>query len=173
VALDKSDKKKTVEKETPPKEVKKEEVKKEPEINKKALFPGKAKKKSTAEGEGSQGIAGGEGNQGKSGGNPDSKRYDGEPGKGGMGYSLSGRSAAALPKPNYDSNKEGKVVVKIWVDRNGKVVRAEPGVKGSTTTDASLMKRAKDAAMQSSFTPNADAPEQQVGTITYYFRKYN
>lgn len=159
-------------------EPKKEEVKKEPEINKKALFPGKKK----SQGGGSEGVTSGEGNQGKAGGNPNSTRYDGNPGNGGSGnggsgngtgYSLKGRTASKLPTPNYNSSKEGKVVVKIWVDRNGNVVSAEPGDWGSTTTDARLMEQAKRAALQSKFTPDPNATEQQVGTITYIFRKNN
>lgn len=159
-------------------EPKKEEVKKEPEINKKALFPGKKK----SQGGGSEGVTSGEGNQGKAGGNPNSTRYDGNPGNGGSGnggsgngtgYSLKGRTASRLTNPTYNSSKEGKVVVKIWVDRNGNVVKAEPGIQGSTTTDARLLEQAKQAAMQSKFSSDPNATEQQVGTITYIFRKNN
>lgn len=160
-------------------EPKKEEVKKEPEINKKALFPGKKK----SQGGGSEGVTSGEGNQGKAGGSPNSTRYDGNPGNGGNGNGgtgsgtgypdLKGRSASRLPNPKYNSSKEGKVVVRIWVDRNGNVVKAEPGYQGSTTTDARLLEQARQAAMQSKFTPDPNAEEPQVGKITYIFRKTN
>jgi TonB family protein len=152
---------------TPQEEVEKP---KEPEINKNALFPGNKKK---SEKGGSEGITQGSGNQGQFGGDPNSKRYDGTPGAGGMGYSLSGRSASALPKPTYNSNKQGKVVVRIWVDREGNVVKAEPGYKGTTATDGGLRRRAKEAALKAKFTPSKDAPELQVGTITYDFRTFN
>lgn len=164
VSLDKKEKE-TVD--TPQEEV---DTKKEPEINKNALFPGNKKKSDKG---GSEGITQGSGNQGKAGGDPNSKRYDGTPGTGGMGYSLSGRSASALPKPTYNSNKQGKVVVRIWVDREGNVVKAEPGYKGTTATDEGLRRKAKEAAMQAKFTPSKDAPELQVGTITYDFRTFN
>lgn len=166
VALDKKKTdKKPVEK---PKE--KVEPTKEPEINQQALFPGNKNKSDKG---GSEGISTGTGNQGKVGGDPNSTRYDGEPGTGGMGYSLTGRKASSLPVPNYNSSKQGKVVVKIWVDRDGNVVKAEPGQRGTTVTDAYLMKKAKEAAMQAKFTPSKDAQEQQIGTITYVFRNYN
>ena len=107
---------------------------------------------------------------GKEGGDPNSNRYDGTPGKGGAGFSLTGRSARALPSPQTSTNKEGKVVVKIWVDRAGNVTQVSAPEKGSTLTDASLVSKAKAAAMKAKFSPKDDAPEVQTGTITYVFR---
>lgn len=146
-----------------------EPTKKEPEINKKALFPGS---KNTNQSGGSEGKTYGTGNQGKAGGDPNSNRYDGTPGKGGTGWSLKGRTAKALPEPNYNSNAQGKVVVRIWVDRNGNVTRAEAQAS-STATDANLKKQAEQAAMKSKFSPDPNATELQTGTITYDFRKFN
>ena len=119
---------------------------------------------------GSEGNTYGSGNMGKEGGDPNSNRYDGVPGKGGAGFSLAGRSARALPSPNTSTNKEGKVVVKIWVDRAGNVTQVSAPEKGSTLTDASLVSKAKAAAMKAKFSPKDDAPEVQTGTITYVFR---
>ncbi len=144
-----------------------EPTKKEPEINKKALFPGSKK---TNEQGGSEGKTYGPGNQGKAGGDPNSNRYDGIPGKGGTGWSLKGRTAKALPEPTYNSNQQGNVVVKIWVDRNGNVTRAE-AQPGSTVTDATQKRQAEQAAMKAKFSPDPNATELQTGTITYYFRK--
>ena len=47
-------------------------------------------------------------------------------------YDLAGRQARSLPKPKYDIQQEGIVVVEVTVDRNGNVTQAIPGVKGST-----------------------------------------
>lgn len=146
----------------------KPEPPKEPEINKNALFNGSKAKKS-ANG-GSQGVTTGSGNQGKAGGDPNSNRYDGQPGKGGAGFSLAGRSAKALPSPSISNNKEGKVVVKIWVDRDGNVTQTSAPEKGSTLTDLAYVNQSKTAAMRAKFSPKADAPEVQTGTITYVFR---
>lgn len=143
------------------------EQSKEPEINKKALFPGN--KKTNQQG-GSQGITHGSENQGKPGGDPNSNRYDGIPGKGGTGWSLKGRTAKALPEPSYNSNQQGNVVVKIWVNRDGVVTRAE-ATANSTITDATLKRQAETAALKSKFSPDPNATELQTGTITYYFRK--
>ena len=142
---------------------------KEPEVNKRALFPGN---RNTAAG-GSQGVTQGTGNQGSQGGDPNSQRYNGQPGQGGSGWSLTGRSAAALPTPTYDKNKEGKIIVKIWVDRNGKVIKTEAPIKGSTINDVSRVERAKEAAARAKFNADPNAEEIQTGTITYVFRRNN
>ncbi len=140
---------------------------KEPEVNKQALFPGS--RKTTGPKGGSEGNTHGTGNMGKAGGDPNSSRYDGAPGQGGTGFSLSGRSARALPSPATTSNKQGKIVVKIWVDRNGVVTKTDAPAKGSTLTDAALVSLARQSAMKATFSKNSDAPETQVGTITYVF----
>ena len=147
----------------------KPEPPKEPEINKNALFTGGRSSNKNNQG-GSEGKTYGSGNQGKEGGDPNSNRYDGSPGKGGAGFSLAGRSARALPSPNTNTNKEGKVVVKIWVDRNGNVTQTSAPEKGSTLTDQAIVNQAKSAAMKAKFSPKEDAPEVQTGTITYVFR---
>ena len=148
----------------------KPEPPKEPEINKNALFNGNRGNKNKNANSGSEGNTYGSGNRGKEGGDPNSNRYDGTPGKGGAGFSLAGRSAKALPSPNTSTNKEGKVVVKIWVDRAGNVTQTDAPVKGSTLTDAALVRQAKAAAMKAKCSPKEDAPEVQTGTITYVFR---
>lgn len=144
------------------------ETPKQPEVNTNALF--KKSDKSKTQNGGSQGVTQGAGNQGKEGGDPNSNRYDGNPGKGGAGFSLSGRSAKALPSPAVKDNKEGKVVVKIWVDRSGNVTQVSAPEKGSTLTDAGYVQLSKAAAMKAKFSAKEDAPEVQTGTITYVFR---
>lgn len=139
------------------------------QTNDKALFPGKRNNSSG----GSQGVKEGAGNQGQQGGDPNSKRYDGAPGNGGSGYSLKGRKASSLPEPGYTSQREGKVIVKIWVDRTGKVVKVEAPQKGSSITETGMVNQAKNAAMKARFTASDNAPELQVGTITYVFRRNN
>lgn len=137
----------------------------EPEINKNALYPGSQ----NSDG-GSEGETGEPGDQGHRQGDPNANNHEGTPGGGGgVNFSLSGRYAKKLPKPSYDSQEQGKVVVKIWVDQQGNVVRAEPQLRGSTTTDSRLQRIAKKAAMRASFSSRAKAAEVQTGTITYNF----
>lgn len=88
----------------------------------------------------------------------------------GVGFSLAGRSASGKwPLPEYKVQKEGRVVVSVTVDKQGKVVRAVGGVKGSTTTDAQLVKAAEEAAKKATFNADSKAANLQVGTITYIF----
>ena len=148
----------------------KPEPPKEPEINKNALFNGNKGNKNKNQNAGSEGNTSGSGNMGKPDGNPNSNRYDGQPGQGGTGFSLAGRSAKALPSPNNTINKEGKIVVKIWVDQAGNVTQVSAPEKGSTISDAALVNQAKTAAKSAKFSAKADAPEVQTGTITYVFR---
>ena len=119
----------------------------------------------------SEGVAGGTGNQGVPTGSVDSQnRGDGSGlGNQGISYDLEGRGFQSLPKPNYEYQVEGKVVVEVSVDRSGKVIQAIPGVKGSTTLEENLLRVAKEAALKARFEPKADAPAVQKGTITYIF----
>lgn len=87
----------------------------------------------------------------------------------GISYSLSGRTASATPKPSYPGGEEGTVVVKITVDRNGRVTAAEPGQRGTTTMNPDLHDAAKRAALQAKFNVDVNAPAFQTGTVTYRF----
>ncbi|HNX45027.1 MAG TPA: hypothetical protein PKI35_11370 [Bacteroidales bacterium] len=146
------------------------EAAKEPVVNSKALYPGKGSK--TAKG-GNQGITGQPGDQGKPNGSPGATNYDGLGGKGssGIGYDLGGRSAKNLPKPKYTSDEQGDIVVEIKVDRNGQVIYARAGARGTTIPDQSMQRQAEAAARSSIFARDPSAPEEQRGTITYKFRK--
>lgn len=83
---------------------------------------------------------------------------------------LPGRSVVnGIPEPAYSVQKDGTVVVDIWVDNYGKVVRAVAGVEGTTVTDSKLWNEARKAALETHFNMSADAPAMQKGTITYIF----
>ncbi len=169
-AAEKTEKKKEdVAEKTQPTKVE-ETPKEEPqrEVNAKALFKGKSTTSSSSESEGRtyQG-----GNQGSETGDPDSQnRTLGQSlGGDGISYSLSGRTPQNLPQPSYTQQVEGKVVVEITVDRNGNVVNAVPGKKGSTTTNSYLLSTAKAAALRAKFDVKSNAAAFQTGTITYSF----
>lgn len=137
-----------------------------PVVNQRALFKGSSKNKTGQ----SQGSTTGGGDQGKPHGYKDSDRYDGQGGKGnGVAFSLGGRGAKYLEKPSTKFTETGTVVVSIWVDPNGKVVRAQVNPKGTTVLDKSLRNIAVDAALNSTFAQDPTAPSQQRGTITYEF----
>lgn len=110
------------------------------------------------------------GDQGKPNGLAGIKQYDGNGGNGnGTGYSLGGRGAKKLERPNEDFNEEGHIVVDIWVNREGKVVRAEIAAKGTDIVNSQMRSKAKNAALQSKFAADPNAPDEQKGTITYTF----
>ena len=147
-------------------EEKKEEV---PEPDKKmsaAINKWKNKKDTKPEGDGTTDQAG---DQGAVNGDPNSKSYVGGGNGNGTQWSLGDRGMISTPKIEDKSQKEGKVVVDIIVDKVGNVLRASPGARGSTTTDPTLYKKAKEAALKTKFSTDPNAPEEQKGTMTFIF----
>lgn len=130
---------------------------------------------------GGEGEKQGAGDQGDPSGDPNSTSRtggaNGGNGSGGTGnYLLSGRKALSKPAPDYACADEGRVVVKIYVDRNGAVTQAIPGEKvpggaATTTTSSCLYDRAKAAATRTTWQGDADAPALQIGYIIYNFTK--
>ncbi|MCQ2351803.1 MAG: TonB family protein [Paludibacteraceae bacterium] len=115
----------------------------------------------------SQGTTGGTGNQGSVTGFPGGGNSDGA----GIGanYSLAGRKiVGAVPKPAYNKNETGIIVVTIEVDASGKVLSARAGATGTTIGDATLRREAELAAKKAKFNAN-DGSQIQTGTITYKY----
>ncbi len=123
----------------------------------------------TKEGEGNDDKAGDKGNPN---GDPNAQGYYGT-GKGLDGdgnYLLGGRRAVNKAKEVQDCNEEGTVVVSIEVDRNGKVISALAGVRGTTNNSRCLLDPAKRAALATRFNSDDKAPAKQIGKIIYRFR---
>ncbi len=123
--------------------------------------------------------SGGEGNDTQAGdkgnpdGDPNASGYYGNGGKGGSGngnYQLGNRNALSKPQPNYQCNEEGTVIVRIYVNRSGRVTKAIPGYKGSTNLAPCLLNAAKKAALNTKWQPDTKAPEKQIGKIIYRFK---
>ena len=84
---------------------------------------------------------------------------------------LEGRTVVgSLPLPVFESGDGGKIVVKILVNQEGKVISAVPGAPGTTISDKSLRESARKAALGAHFNVSRTAPEAQEGTITYIFK---
>lgn len=116
-----------------------------------------------------QGTKEGNGNQGDPGGSPDAKVLEGiSKGRGTVGGGLNGRKVVQAPTISENSQKYGKVSVKVCVDKNGKVVTANFTQKGSSTTDAQLVRIAERGAMKYVFAPGE--LDSQCGTITFDFK---
>jgi protein TonB len=89
------------------------------------------------------------------------------------GYTLSdNRFAVRKVKPEYSCEEFGKVIVRVWVNKEGFTIKAEAGIRGTTESSPCLLKEAKNAAMKTTWTPYFNAPEVQIGHITYNFHKY-
>jgi TonB family protein len=133
------------------------------EVNRRALFPGRTEASNST----SQGSSEGAGNQGVEEGGPDGSATTG--GTGASGFSLSGRYIVGeLPRPAYNAEVEGRVVVRITVDREGRVTSAVYEQAGSTTNRGELVEAARKAASRARFTPSES--DLQTGTITYIFK---
>jgi TonB family protein len=144
--------------------------KEEPKVNTDALMPSKIKKDGTGQGN-KKGIE----DMGAPDGDPKSDVYGPKSyGKGtkGTGWDLegSGRRLMVSPEPDNKSQDGGKVVIRIKVDSNGRVVSAEFVQKGSTTTDSYLITEAKRASMKARFNANKDQKGLATGHFTYNFK---
>ena len=111
------------------------------------------------------------GNKGQLDGDPYAPSYFGGsgPGKGGIGYGLGGRGRPSKTIYKQDCNEYGLVVVRIEVNRQGKVIKAEPGIKGTTNTNPCLLEPAKKIAMSHKWPADSDAPTTQVGFVSINF----
>ena len=85
-------------------------------------------------------------------------------------YGLNGRSLKSSGKVIQDCNQEGIVVVRITVNRDGNVIDADPGVKGTTNMDSCLLQPALKTALLHKWYPDENAPERQVGFVVINFK---
>ena len=180
-------KKEVVKKETPKKEPVKPKEKTEAEkraeaerlaaerkaAEERAAAEAAAKRIAGAFGKGTQMGSKGTGQSGEGlQGSPTGNAAEGQStGVGGYGtFDLNGRSLGpgGLPRPIYNVQEEGRVVVTITVNPAGKVIHTSIN-KRTNTANASLRKAAEDAARKARFNA-VDGVNNQTGTITYYFK---
>jgi protein TonB len=87
----------------------------------------------------------------------------------GTSWGLKGRKLSSPSKEVQDCNEYGKVVVKIWVNRQGNVIKAERS-QGTTNTNPCLVNPALSAAKKFKWQPDNEAPETQIGFIEINFK---
>lgn len=121
---------------------------------------------------GSEGDDTRSGDKGSPEGNPYATSYYGAPGSGsgGGGYGLNGRSLVSKGKVQQECNEDGRVVVRIVVDKNGRVVQATPGVKGTTNNAPCLLEPARKTAFLHKWNLDSKAPSQQIGFVVVNFK---
>ncbi len=127
---------------------------------------------SDGEVQGSEGDDNMAGDKGQPDGDPYGISYYGSPGTGSGtgGYGLNGRSLVSKGKVQQECNEEGRVVVKITVDRNGKVIDAQAGVKGTTNSHPCLLEPATKTAFMHKWNLDSKAPSQQIGFVVVNFK---
>ena len=127
-------------------------------------------KKSEGKDTGSEGNDNKLGDKGQLDGDPYAPNYFGEPGigEGGVGYGLRGRGRPTKTKILPQCDEEGRVVVEIQVNREGKVVNAVPGKRG-TTGNICLYDAAKKTALTYKWPSDSKAPLKQVGFVVINF----
>ena len=130
------------------------------------ILNGPSNNGTASQGEGNDATGG---DKGQIDGNPYANSYFGGGSGNGKGYGLNGRSKKTNKKFVQNCNEEGRVVVQIEVDRNGKVTKAIPGVKGTTNSAPCLLKPAKKTALSYRFNRDAKAPAKQVGFVIIDF----
>lgn len=132
---------------------------------------------STGTGQGNTGKPGNQGIPGGTGDNPFGKTPGSGGGSGGgdgggvgesIGDGLGGRRVVGRPSMVDDTQKTGKVAIRVCVNSDGRVTSANYTQRGSTTTDSVLRSKAESWARGYRFAPS-DAAEQ-CGTITFDFR---
>ncbi len=129
-------------------------------------------KKSEGTETGSEGDDNRAGDKGQLDGNPYAPSYFGGrgAGSGGVGYGLNGRGKASYKRLKQDCNESGMVIVKIIVNRNGNVVEAVPGVKGTTNNAQCLLEPAKKIALSHKWRADSKAPTKQIGFVKVNFK---
>jgi hypothetical protein len=136
-----------------------------PVINQNALYKGKTNT-GTGGGDGTGATAG---NQGSKNGDPLANNY----GEGGSGFGetpIALRRFTNLVTPQDDGQKTGRIAVRISINREGVVVDAVPGVKGTTLNDRELWAKCKEAVMGARLNQSSSAPDLQIGVVVFNFK---
>lgn len=144
---------------------KKEEEKKEPKVSNSLSEALNTMESSSKSNEGETGKAG---DQGDPDGDKKSTNHTGGGNGNGVTFSLAGRSRISTPPITNTSQDEGIVIVDIVVDAFGKVIKASPGGRGSTTTSAKLYALAKSAALKTKFNGKTGSVDQK-GHMKFIF----
>lgn len=138
----------------------------EPKLDPRASFPGMSPKDNPA----TTPHSASEATEGFKAGQPDGNTKEGKT-EGSANAHVKGRNVVgSLPRPSYNSQTAGTVVVQVKVDQYGNVTEAIAGAEGTTVTDKTLWNAARSAAMKAHFNMDANAPAVQSGTITYIFK---
>jgi outer membrane biosynthesis protein TonB len=118
-----------------------------------------------------QGQGAGDRGQGSGQGQGTGDKGDGI-GSGGLSIvrGLQGRKISRFPSFTDEFNENAKVAVDVRVDPNGNVIGANIQPRGTTTANSSIKNIALQKAKLLKFSTNADAADEEVGTVVFVFR---
>ena len=137
----------------------------QPAINQNAIYKGK-KNNATGQGDGTGTEAG---NQGDVDGDPLAPFYgDGGSGFGNKPLPLSNFRNLVTPVDN--GQETGTIMVKIEVNKSGRIVRATAGARGSTFGTAALNRKCEDAMRNASLNPITKGPEIRTFYVPFVFK---
>lgn len=143
------------------------------EAKKKAEIDAMMGEMNNSEGEsgGSEGNDNEPGDKGQFDGNSYAPSYfGGGKGNGGVGSGLGVRGQGRFTEVKQDCNESGLVVVQVEVDRNGRVVKAISGVRGTENTAPCLLEPAKKIAESGKWPADSKAPTIQIGFVSIDFK---
>ena len=83
---------------------------------------------------------------------------------------LQGRKISRFPSFTDEFNENAKVAVDVRVDPNGNVIGANIQPRGTTTANSSIKNIALQKAKLLKFSTNADAADEELGTVVFVFR---
>jgi hypothetical protein len=138
-----------------------------PTVNVNALYKGK-KNKGTGQGDGTGSTPG---NQGDPDGDPLASNYgEGGSGNGNVRLTLANRRFVNLPQISDEGQSSGKIAVEIRVDKNGEVVFARAGARGTTLSDLNLWRKCEQAVLGAKLNQLESAPDVQIGVVIFNFK---
>ena len=83
---------------------------------------------------------------------------------------MNGRNLESNGSVKPECDEEGKVVVRITINKLGNVISAEAGVKGSTNVHPCLLEPAKQTAFLHKWFSDDNAPDSQIGFVVVNFK---
>lgn len=110
-----------------------------------------------AAGSRNRGDGQGNGQKGQPGGDPNSVNFSG---------GISGRNIVAYPSPQAEFKDGGRVTIKVWVNRDGTIIRHEI----QSAKNATLRAIAEQKIRNVKFNRKADAAVEQSGILTFNFK---
>ena len=138
----------------------------QPTINQNAIYRKPDKNTGTGRGDGTGDTPG---NQGERDGDPLSPYY----GTGGSGLGnkpLPLSNFRNLVKPEDDGQETGTIMVKIQVNKQGRVIDATAGAKGTTFSNTAMYRKCEASMMNASLNAITSGPEIRIFYVPFVFR---